>query len=201
MNIVLSTRNPSKAEQIRAVFTGGPFTIQTLAEAGIEGEAVEDGQTLADNALKKAQFAHDHRPHMSDWAMADDTGFFIEALHGAPGIHAARWAGDHKSTEEIMEHALRLLDGERNRLAQFVTVVVVIDPFRGRRCFAGNVVGSILTAPRVEPQPKMPYSSIFVPAGQSLSWAEMSVEQENAISHRGKAFRQVRAFLERVERS
>ncbi len=127
MKIILSTRNPSKAEQIREIFRGSSFPILTLADIGIEGEAVEDGTTLEENALKKALFAHERAPQL--WTMADDTGLFIEA-------------------------------------------------------------------PRVKPQPKMPYSPIFMPDGENQVWAEMTVEYENSISHRGKAFRQARVFLE-----
>jgi len=188
--IILSTRNPSKAEQIRALFGDVPLFVRTLSEMGIEGEAVEDGLSLEENAVKKARFAL--RPgHL---AMADDTGLFIDALGGRPGVHAARWAGD-VSTEEITQYTLRQLEGVWDRGATFKTVVALVSPDGKERYFSGEVRGVILDAPRVPPQPKMPYSPIFVPEGSDKVWAEMTTEEENAISHRGKAFRLVRDYL------
>lgn len=191
MSITLSTRNPSKAEQIKAIFTGVPIEVRTLSDAGIEGEAVEDGVTLEENATKKAVFAHG----AGGWAMADDTGIFIEALDGKPGIRAARWAGENATTEEILSYTLKQLEGANNRRAEFRTAVVLIDPGGAKHVFIGEARGKLLDKPRVPPQPKMPYSAIFVPDGSDKVWAQMSVEEENAISHRGKAFRQVREYL------
>ncbi len=172
------------------------LNILTLDEAGIEGEAVEDGDTLEENACKKAQFAMEHS-NGGAWTMADDTGFFINALNGLPGIKAARWAGDNVTTEEIMQHTLMALEGSEDRSAEFKTVAVLLPPDGEVLTFTGSVEGHILLAPRVQPQPMMPYSPIFVPNGFGKCWAEMDVEEENIISHRGKAFRKVRLFLQR----
>lgn len=196
MNIILSTRNPSKAEQIKGVFSDFPANILTLDEADIVGEAVEDGETLKENALKKAIYAF-ARLREKTWVMADDTGFYITALRGAPGIHAARWAGD-VPTEEITKHTLKQLEGKSDRSASFVTVVALIAPNSYQYYFEGRVDGTILEAPRTKPQPKMPYSPIFVPDGHDQVWAEMTVEQENAISHRGKAFRKTKEYILRL---
>ena len=196
MDVILSTRNPSKAEQIQAIFADLPIKILTLDQAGIKGEALEDGQTLEENALKKAIYAYVWAD--SDiWTMADDTGLFIDALNGEPGIRAARWAGENATTEEITKYTLQRLEGHTNRSATFVTAVAVVTPNGDHTFFKAQVRGRILEQPRVKPQPKMPYSPIFVPEGSERVWAEMSVEEENNISHRGKAFRQVRGFFER----
>jgi len=192
MDIILSTRNPSKAQQISAVFKGLPVQIKSLDDFGIEGEAVEDGATLEENAKKKAVFAWEKSNHQ--WSMADDTGIFINALNGLPGIHAARWAGD-VSSEEIMRHTLKMLEGKDDRSGIFRTVAVVISRHGSPRTFVGEVQGTFLTEPRAWCQPGMPYSGIFVPDGQEKTWAEMSVKEENAISHRGKAFGKVRSLL------
>ncbi len=191
MQIVLSTRNPSKAEQIKAIFASLPISILTLAEAGIEGEAIEDGVTLQENALKKALFAH--QPGL--WAMADDTGIFIDALNGLPGVNTARWSGGHKETEQMTNWILKQLEGFDNRSATFETVVALVSPNGEQFFFGGKVRGRILEAPKTQPQPKMPYSSIFSPEGSDKVWAEMTIEEENDISHRGQAFRKARAFL------
>ena len=159
---------------------------------GILGAAVEDGKTLFDNAQKKARFAH--RPGL--WSMADDTGIFIEALDGEPGVITARWLSAQAKTRETTEYCLHRMRNHTNRRAVFRTVVVLVHPDGKERCFAGHMHGTLLTAPRVEPQPKMPFSPLFVPHGYTQSWAEMSVEDENKISHRGQAFRAVREYLE-----
>lgn len=192
MKIILSTRNPSKAEQIKAIFAGSSFSILTLEEAGFEGEAIEDGDTLEANALKKAIFAH--RP--GTWSMADDSGIFIDALGGAPGVRSARWAGETATTDEITAYTLKRLEDVMDRSASFMTKVALISPTAEVLVFNGEVRGKLLEAPRTRPQPKMPYSPIFVPDGHDLTWAEMSVELENNISHRGKAFRKAKEFLE-----
>lgn len=192
MNITLSTRNPSKALQVGKIFEGSSIVLLTLDEAGIEGEAVEDGETLRDNALKKARFAH--KP--GEWAMADDTGIFIDVLEGRPGVRSARWAGEKATTEEITSHTLTLLKGKENRAASFKTVVALIDPKGIEHIFEGSISGQVLTAPKAPAQPKMPYSGIFLPDGSHQVWAEMTTEQENEISHRGIAFRAAREYLE-----
>ncbi|TSC81810.1 MAG: dITP/XTP pyrophosphatase [Parcubacteria group bacterium Gr01-1014_20] len=197
MDIILGTRNPSKAEQIKAMFKGLPLRVTTLSEAGVEGDAIEDGATLKDNAFKKALFAHENTPH-GCWAMAEDTGFFINALGGAPGIWAARWAGEKATTNEITAHTLELLKNQLDRSATFETVVAIVSPSGQEHFFTGKVTGQILASPRVPPQPKMPYSGIFVPEGEHQVWAEMTIEYENRISHRGQAFRQARAFFENL---
>lgn len=194
MDLILSTRNPSKAEQIKAVFAGLPVRVLTLEEAGVEGEAVEDGTTLSENAAKKALFG---AKETGKWCIADDTGLFIDALDGRPGIHAARWAGDDASTEDILNYTLNALKdvpGEK-RTAAFRTVAVLARPDGTLVEFMGEAPGSLLEAPRVPFQPKMPYSAIFVPEGGEKSWAEMTVEEENKVSHRGKAFGQLRDYL------
>ncbi len=195
--IILATRNPTKLVQIQALFVGSPFEIVTLDQAGIEGDAVEDGSTLKENAFKKARFAFDL--FSSDtWTMADDTGLFIDALNGEPGIKSARWLSDSSSTIDTSAYCLKRLEGVSNRSASFETAVVVIDPCGDDYSFSGRIRGRILESPRVKPQPKMPYSCLFVPDGSEMSWAEMTTEMENSISHRGKAFQEARAWLESV---
>jgi XTP/dITP diphosphohydrolase len=195
MNIILSTRNPSKTEQIKAMFTNPLITVLTLDEAGIEGEAVEDGATLGENAMKKVTYAKEQLKEPA-WIMADDTGLFITALDGKPGIHAARWAGD-VSTKEITEYTLKQLEGKTDRSATFKTVVYLISPEGQTFQFEGAVNGQLAESAQAEAQPKMPYSPLFSPEGTGKVWAQMTTEEENAVSHRGKAFRQVVAFLEK----
>jgi len=200
MNIILATRNPSKTEQIKNLFRGSSVSILTPTEAGIEGEAIEDGATLQENALNKALFVWEQVSSPKLWVAADDTGLFMPALNNEPGVRSARWAGDTATTEEIMLYTLNRLKDMTDRSATFETLVALISPEGMYHFFSGKVHGKILEAPRTKPQPKMPYSPIFVPDGTDQVWAEMSVGFENTISHRGIAFRQVRAFLESISK-
>lgn len=197
MKIILSTRNPSKAKQITAAFAGSPIEILTLDQAGITGQGIEDGITLQENALKKARFVHQHNPNA--WAMADDTGIFIDALDGKPGVHTADWPAWRDKGKEITEITQWILDqikDVKDRSATFETVVAIISPEGKEYFFDGKVRGQLLKTPRNATQPNMPYASIFQPDGSEKVWGEMTVEEENQISHRGKAFQQARAFLE-----
>lgn len=194
MNVVLSTRNPSKAEQIKAVFAGSPISILTLDEARIEGQGIEDGVTLEENALAKAMFVH--QQDLNIWAMADDTGIFIDALEGRPGVYTADWNGGNKDTDQMTAWILRQLEGVQNRLAIFRTTVAIVSPMGKHYFFTGEVQGRILSSARAATQFKMPYAPIFMPDGTDKVWAEMTIEEENKISHRGKAFQKAREFLE-----
>jgi XTP/dITP diphosphohydrolase len=194
MKIVLSTRNRTKAAHVQAIFHATPVEILTLDDLDIMGAAKEDGDTLLENAIKKAEFAHTRVP-LNHWVVADDTGLFIDALDGAPGVHAARWAGPSATTQGVIAHTLKMMDGIRDRAATFETAIALIDPFGKRTFFSGKVRGTLLTSPRGPHREGMPYSSIFVPDGETRVWAEMTVEEENVRSHRGQAFDAMRLFI------
>lgn len=197
MKVILATRNPNKMDQIRAVFVGSNIELLSLDQAGIEGAAVEDGDTLEENATKKAWYAHE-RSTTPLWTMADDTGFFVEALGGEPGVQAAYWGGEDLSGEERMRYALDRMRGLTNRRASFRTCVALVSPSGERSYFHGALNGTVLEEPRGTLLPSLPYGVFFVPDGESRSLEEMRAEEESAISHRGKAFRQVRDFLESI---
>jgi XTP/dITP diphosphohydrolase len=199
MKITLSTGNQTKTKQAKGVFRGSSIVIRDLVEAGISGGGIEERGPLATiekNARIKARFAYDKT---SDWSMADDTGVFVHALGGEPGVDAAHW-GDKHGELEIQNYALGRMKGLKDRSGTFKTVVVIIDPQGKEYFFTGSVEGRFLEAPRCEPQKNMPYSAIFVPVGSNKVWAEMSVDEENAISHRGQAFRQALEFLVLADR-
>jgi XTP/dITP diphosphohydrolase len=196
MKLILSSRNPSKIQQISALFAGTGIELKTLEQVGIVGEASEDGQTLVDNAELKARYVWEQMPPTDDhWTIADDTGIFIQALGGLPGHRSAHWAGEDATTDQIALHTLEKMKGLKDRRASFMTAVVVISPDKEKHVFMGEVQGVLLEAPKVPPQSKMPYSGLFQPNGTDKVWAEMTVEEENAISHRGKAFTRAIAFL------
>lgn len=194
MDVILATQNESKALQIQTLLAGSSVRVQTMGDIDIP-EDVEDGDTEEENAFKKAWYVHERRP--GSWVMSDDTGLYIAALNGQPGIRAKRWLGDI-STEEITKGTLQLLEGVTDRTAIFRTAAVVISPEGEKYVFMGEISGRLLEAAACEPQPQMPYSPLFVPDGEELCWALMATEHENAISHRGIAFRKVQAFFEQL---
>jgi XTP/dITP diphosphohydrolase len=165
--------------------------VLSLDAAGVTGEAVEDGATFAENALKKALYA---QQRAGGWCLADDSGLCIDALDGAPGVYSARWAGPGQSLPEL---ALRKLAGipEAERGASFWSVAALVAPDGSFWGFAGECRGVISKEERGVSEHGLPYDSIFIPAGQSLTFAEMGMEQKNALSHRGQAFAKLREFL------
>jgi XTP/dITP diphosphohydrolase len=194
MKILIATHNPSKATQIQALLDDARFEIVTLRDLGITEEVVEDGVTLLENAEKKALFGFEKTGLCT---VAEDTGLFIDSLDGEPGIYAARWAGEGASTETTLAYALQRLTGIplHERTATFKTTAVIIHQDGTRSVCEGSISGVMLENPRTTPQPKMPYSALFQPNGENKVWAEMSTEEENAISHRGQAFRHAHKVL------
>lgn len=198
VRVVLASWNPGKATQIKAIFAGSSIEILTLDELGFkEEEGIEDGESIYDNAWKKALFAWQKTGLPS---VADDSGLFISALGGLPGHRAARWAGEAVPGEKTTHHTLRVLQGFTDRSATFRTIAAFINPDGPGHAFVGEVRGTILEAPRTPPEFKMPYSGIFKPDCTNLVFAQMDIDVENLISHRGQAFRKVRTFLDHLYR-
>jgi XTP/dITP diphosphohydrolase len=196
MRITLASHNVGKVERIRALLSGLPIDLRGMTESGIDGEAEETGAMLHQNAYIKAAYAYDKLVYGKTHVISEDSGIFFHALNGAPGVLSARWAGKGVPAEVTMNYALEQMRGKTDRSATFVTVACVMDPFGQHRFFRGQVYGTITEEPRCQPKPQMPYAPIFVPDGETLSYAEMSLKHENSVSHRGLAFRQVRLHLE-----
>lgn len=185
--IILSTQNPGKAKQIEALLNDIQFEIVSLGSLGITEEVIEDGATLEDNARKKALFG---LQQTGICTIAEDTGLFIDALDGRPGIYAARWVRHNATTEEIVAHTLKALAGVpmENRTATFKTVAVAAFVDGTTVACEGAVSGVILEQPRATPLAGMHYSTIFQPNGQEKVWAQMSTDEINTVSHRSQAF-------------
>ncbi len=178
--IVFATNNRHKLDEIRAI-TNGKFKILSLAEIGCTEDIPETADTLQGNALQKARYVKEHYGYD---CFADDTGLMVDALDGAPGVYSARYAGPGHDSLANMRLLLKNLLGQTCRSARFTTVIALI--LNGREhLFEGSVEGEILTAPRGEDG--FGYDPIFMPAGTGLSFAQMSAEAKNRISHRGRA--------------
>ena len=178
--IVIATNNKHKVEEIRSVL-GERIKIITLSELGCREDIPETGETLEENARQKARYMWEK--YGKD-CFADDTGLMVEALDGKPGVYSARFAGEKCSFDDNIDLMLEMMEGKTNRKAYFSTVICLIEGGK-ERIFEGRCEGSILT----ERYGKggFGYDPIFIPDGYGESFAEMSLEEKNKISHRGKA--------------
>ncbi len=198
MKLVFATHNTGKVEEMRTLLSDTNIEVLSADEAGVYGDVVEDGQTFEENALKKAKYVS---RVASAWAVADDSGCCIDALNGEPGIHSARWAGVEASDEQIVQHTLEVMKDvpEGKRQAHFQTSLALVAPDGRTRLFEGRVNGNITLKPKGQPRAKLPYDAIFVPVGHDHTFAQMSLAEKNAMSHRGRAFAQLKVFLKTLE--
>ncbi len=187
MKIVLASRNPHKLDEIRRIFVyPGLDWMDSAALAGMP-EVVEDGQTFASNAIKKAMTA---AFHARCWALADDSGLEVAALQGAPGVMSARYAGMPRNDAANNDKLLRELADAPDRSARFCCVVALASP-RGRaQVVEGFCPGRIIEAQRGGRG--FGYDPLFVPDGYDQTFAEMDAALKNRISHRARAFEQAR---------
>ena len=191
MRLVLATGNRGKAAEIELLLGDVPG-LELLPRPDHVPEPVEDGDTLLDNARIKAQALVDAT---GEAAVADDTGLEVAALDGAPGVHTARYAGEGCTYEDNWRKLLRELGDEANRRAQWRTVALALWP-DGREVWAEGTCDGNITheAAGVE---GFGYDPVFVPdGGDGRTFAELSREEKNAVSHRGRAFRALGRLLE-----
>ena len=192
VRVVLATRNAHKVGELNRI----------LADAGFTGELVgldafpdapdvpETGRTFADNALLKARAiaAYTHLP-----AVSDDSGLTVDALNGMPGILSARWAGRHGDDRANLDLVLGQVADLDNRGAAFVCVAALALPDGQEWTTTGVLSGSLARAPRGSNG--FGYDPIFVPDGLPTTTAELSPQDKDAISHRGRAFRAIAPLI------
>lgn len=188
-DIVFATNNSHKLEEIRRI-VGGKFRILSLKEIGCEEDIPETADTLEGNALMKARYVKEHYGYD---CFADDTGLMVDALDGAPGVYSARYAGPGHDSAANMALLLKNLDGITSRSARFVTVIALI--LNGREMtFEGCVEGEILT--EAHGTAGFGYDPVFKPVESAVSFAEMTPDAKNAISHRGRATARLMDYLQ-----
>lgn len=186
--LVFATNNDHKLEEARQIMPDG-FEIVSLAEIGCHDDIPETADTLEGNALIKARWIHDK--YGCD-CFADDTGLMVDALGGAPGVYSARYAGEHCSPADNVAKLLGEMNGKENRAAHFATSVALICGGE-EHCFEGRVDGQIATEPHGNGG--FGYDPIFIAEETGRCFAEMTADEKNAISHRGRAMRKLRDFL------
>lgn len=186
--LIFATNNAHKLQEVRAIL-GDSITLVTLAEAGITEDIPENEPTIEGNALAKARYVWERT---GCDCFADDTGLEVDALGGAPGVHSARYATDGHDFAANREKLLSELSGVDDRSARFRTVVALIEG-GSERCFEGIVEGAITTAERGEGG--FGYDCLFQPEGYELTFAELSADEKNSISHRGRAVARLAKWL------
>ncbi len=200
MEIIFATGNQHKViEAAKAL--GDNFTLIMPEELGFSGEIPETGDTLEANATEKCRILWEK---FGKSCFADDTGLEVDALNGAPGVYTARYAGPGKGNDANMEKLLEELGRAENpgissgkeipppRTARFRTVVALIKEGK-LHLFEGVLEGSI--AKKRSGTQGFGYDPVFIPQGYAKTLAEISLDEKNAISHRGKAMRRLAEFL------
>ena len=201
MRLVLASANPDKAREIASLLGSAATDLQLLPRPPGVPDVVEDGATLRDNARLKARVL---AAATGEPAVADDTGLEVDALAGAPGVFSARYAGEGATYADNVAKLLRELDrvGARgaDRRARFRTVALVAWPDGAELAAEGAVEGVIADEPRGAAG--FGYDPVFVPLGPGTdgrTFAELSSEEKDAVSHRGRAFRALATHLAAVQ--
>ena len=190
IRLCFASNNAHKLDEIRPLLPAG-FELLSLADIGCHEELPETQDTLEGNARQKAEYV---RQHYGVDCFADDTGLEVTALHGAPGVYSARYAGAQRDAADNVAKLLRELAGAADRSAKFRTVVALARADGRTPTFAGEVAGYISEA--ASGTGGFGYDPVFVPIeGDGRSFAEMSGTEKNRISHRARAVAGLLAFL------
>lgn len=190
MEIIIASSNNHKLQEIRKILPKSCI-LYTIKDLGITGEIKETGITFRENALIKARYINSIKPNN---ILSDDSGLEVVALDGQPGVYSARYAGEPSNAEKNIDKLLLNLTGTENRRARFVTALCFITKKGRIHYFEGEVKGNITTVKKGSNG--FGYDPVFIPDGFSKTFAEMTEEEKNLISHRAEALRKYAAFLE-----
>lgn len=196
--IIAASANAHKIKEIKAITKKFGMDVVSRDEAGVPPfEIVEDGQTFEENSYKKA-FAI--MQASGETTIADDSGLMVDYLGGAPGVYSARFAGDHCDDERNNQKLLGMLEGlaDSERTAKFVSVITMIFPDGQTLVARGECPGRIIEMPTGENG--FGYDPLFVPDGYDKTFAQLSEEEKNAISHRARALQKLEELLAERER-
>lgn len=194
MKLIFATNNAHKVAEVQAVLGDG-YELVTPRQMGITEEIPETASTLEGNARQKARYLYE-RTGLD--CFADDTGLEVDALDGAPGVHSARYATDGHDFEANTRLLLHNMDGKEDRRARFRTAIILIEGGE-EHLFEGRVEGEITHAPAG--CGGFGYDPVFRPEGYELTFAEMSADEKNAISHRGRAVAKLVEYLTTIQDS
>lgn len=186
--LVFASHNPNKAAEIASILPTG-YQLKSLQDLGFHEEIPETADTLEGNALLKATYLYERLGHA---CFADDSGLEVDALGGAPGVYSARYAGEPKSDAANLQKLIETMQDKADRQAQFRTVICYLDE-HGPKYFEGIVRGTLVEEPAGSNG--FGYDPLFVAEGETRTFAQMSKEEKNQLSHRAKAVSQLIAFL------
>lgn len=186
--LVFATNNPHKLQEIRAIL-GSDFLVKGLCDIGCTEDIPETADTLEGNAAIKARYVKEHYGYD---CFADDTGLEVTALGGAPGVYSARYAGPGHDSAANVALLLENMKNEDDRTARFRTVIALTEG-DGIKEFEGIVNGRIIESLRGDGG--FGYDPVFMPDGYDMTFAELSAEEKNSISHRGRAVAALLQYL------
>ena len=183
MKIVLASRNRHKIAELEALLAQYVEGVEILSldDIGFEGDIEENGKSFSDNAFIKARVA----ASSGYIGIGDDSGLTVRALGGAPGIYSARWSGEHGNDASNNEKLLRELDGKSDRYAEFVCAIACVMPNGEEFCVEGKASGEILHA--YDGEGGFGYDPLFYSFDAKKSFAALTAEEKNAVSHRYRA--------------
>lgn len=188
MDLIFASNNPHKVKEIGSII-GTEFNISGPDRFNITDDIPENEPTLEGNSLSKARYIHGITGMN---VFADDTGLETEALNGLPGVHSARFAGESRNSDANISLLLEKMKGMKNRNARFRTVISLI--LDGQEfLFEGIVTGKITEEKRGDKG--FGYDPVFIPDGESRTFAEMELSEKNKLSHRARAFNKLKEFL------
>jgi XTP/dITP diphosphohydrolase len=188
MKLCFATNNKHKIDEVAKVIEG-QFEIVSLNDLSVAGDLPETQETLEGNALQKATFVFEKTGVL---CFADDSGLEVDALGGKPGVRSARYAGEQRSDGDNITLLLKNLENANSRKAQFRTVIALVGTGH-HELFEGVVRGEITISGRGSGG--FGYDPVFVPDGHSKTFAEMSLEEKNSLSHRSIAVRKLASYL------
>ena len=191
MKLIIASNNKHKIGEIKNILGAKFDSILSLSEAGVTHETIEDGTTFMENAIKKAR---EIAELTGCTALADDSGICAHALDNAPGIYSARFAGGHGDDEANNDLLLEKLADKSDRTAHYTCAIALVDADGNVTTAEGYLYGTIIDTRRGNGG--FGYDPLFVPEGESRTVAEMTDDEKNAISHRGRALCALCAKLE-----
>jgi XTP/dITP diphosphohydrolase len=193
MQLCFATNNANKLKEISAML-GADFKLISLQDIDVTEDIPETSDTIEANARQKAMYVFEH---YAVPCFADDTGLEVKALGGAPGVYSARYAGEQKDPEANTRLLLKNLENKSDRSARFKSVICLADE-SGTYLFEGIINGKIINEKRGAGG--FGYDPVFVPDGYEQTFAEMSAELKNQISHRAIAFQKLISFLRQLKK-
>ena len=185
----VATNNGHKLEEIQDII-GADVDLVSLSDIGCFEELPETQSTLEGNSLQKAEHVFQNYKVP---CFADDTGLEVEELNGEPGVYSARYAGEHKNSDDNIDLLLKKLDNISNRKARFRTVITLVGFHEQPVTFEGIVEGTIINERRGASG--FGYDPVFIPEGYTKTFAEMTLQEKSMLSHRAIALRKLETFL------